>query len=320
MSNTNVEILLAGGAAALTVDVLVFPLDTLKTRIQAADYKQQFTNPSTGLVKKSILFRGLYQGIASVVLATIPASGVFFITYEATKNIFDGSSFQGSGKQAIPQPLVNCLASSTAELASCLILAPAEVLKQNTQMVIQPPSPKGPNSFAAVGNMFAGSATWKALHRFKNPTQFWRGYTALAARNLPFTAMQFPLFEHLKSLLYINKEKSGSLLETALITAASAATAGSVVAVATTPIDVIKTRIMLAASNNDAPSAKRSGLSIGREIWRTQGLKGLFGGGALRGIWTALGSGLYLASYETGRVWLAQQRDGNPRQDQEYHE
>ena len=125
------------------------------------------------------------------------------------------------------------------------------------------------------------------------------------------------------------------------MTAVSAALAGSVAAVITTPIDVVKTRIMLSAADSDQPrgetqqkavkaieaqgrdakaeiekaqqaarGGRAGGLAVGREIWRTEGVKGLFRGGALRGVWTALGSGLYLGVYESGRRYLEGRRVG----------
>lgn len=71
-NNTNTDILYAGAFAAFTVDLLVYPLDTIKTRLQSTDYKRLYTNGSTGAVNRS-LFRGLYQGIGSVVIATVPS-------------------------------------------------------------------------------------------------------------------------------------------------------------------------------------------------------------------------------------------------------
>lgn len=62
----------AGAFAAFTIDLLVYPLDTIKTRIQSPDYKRLYTNPSTGTVNRA-LFRGLYQGIGSVIIATVPS-------------------------------------------------------------------------------------------------------------------------------------------------------------------------------------------------------------------------------------------------------
>jgi hypothetical protein len=62
----------AGAIAAFAVDLLVYPLDTLKTRFQAPEYAKLYTNASTGKANPA-LFRGLYQGIGSVIIATLPS-------------------------------------------------------------------------------------------------------------------------------------------------------------------------------------------------------------------------------------------------------
>ncbi len=95
-------------------------------------------------------------------------------------------------------------------------------------------------------------------------------------------------------------------------------------AVVTTPVDVVKTRIMLSAvdggggssgasissktSTSSSSSSSTSTWSTARAIARREGLRALWRGGALRAVWTALGSGLYLAAYETGRVYLEERR------------
>ena len=208
------------------------------------------------------------------------------------------------------------------------------------------------------------NATVQTLAKFKsNPLALWRGYTALAGRNLPFTALQFPMFERLKEAIKKDRERRGvtrgTILESGIITAVSAGAAGAVSAIVTTPVDVVKTRIMLsavddavseAASSSKSGNAggakagseglvdalgktvgdgkatvksvaknlnplispeekgKKSAWKIGQEIVREKGVKGLWRGGALRGIWTFLGSGLYLGVYESGRVYLAKRR------------
>lgn len=63
----------AGAFAAVSVDFLVYPFDTLKTRIQSPNYERVFKDVRTGAVKRNVLFRGLYQGVWSVVFSTIPS-------------------------------------------------------------------------------------------------------------------------------------------------------------------------------------------------------------------------------------------------------
>lgn len=63
----------AGATAAFTVDLLVYPLDTLKTRFQSPDYQKIYYDASKNTLNKRVLFRGLYQGVGSVILITIPS-------------------------------------------------------------------------------------------------------------------------------------------------------------------------------------------------------------------------------------------------------
>ncbi|KAJ4858322.1 mitochondrial carrier protein domain-containing protein [Trichoderma breve] len=245
------EIYLAGAAAAFTVDVLIYPLDTLKTRHQSQDF---IKSP----VSKPLALRGLYQGIGSVILATLPAASIFFSTYETAKGVF--------GRHLpVPEPVTHSLASAVAEMASCLVLTPGEVIKQNAQIGL------------------------------------FTGYSALVARNLPFTALQFPLFENLRKRLWNQRlssreDQTRGVRETGLIAGASAGMAGGLAAFVTTPSDVIKTRMM---RHRRIPFTKTV-----KDVWRERGIRGFFRGGAFRSAWTAVGSGLYLGMYDAAKLWL----------------
>ncbi|KIX04253.1 uncharacterized protein Z518_07807 [Rhinocladiella mackenziei CBS 650.93] len=315
-SNTNLDIWFAGAFAAFTVDLLVYPLDTLKTRLQSQDYRKLYTN-ANGSTKPS-LFGGLYQGVGSIILITIPSSGAFFTTYETLKYLLK-ENIPPNSTIYLPQPAIHAVSSAGAELVSCAILTPAEVLKQNAQMIS------------------SGKRRSTSLEVFKqfqsHPTRLWRGYAALAARNLPFTGIQFPAFESLKSYFMQRRkaQKDGKpvdgVLERAGVTAMSAGIAGSGAAWITTPIDVVKTRIMLAAGSGDdgsktdakskpskwllhgASGSRKSGLVVAREILKAEGVPGLFRGALLRACWTSLGSGLYLGCYEGGRFYLESTRE-----------
>lgn len=63
----------SGAFAVVITDFMVYPFDTLKTRLQSPDYATVYKDATTGQIKRGMLFKGLYQGVGSVVLATIPA-------------------------------------------------------------------------------------------------------------------------------------------------------------------------------------------------------------------------------------------------------
>ncbi|KAI1326498.1 mitochondrial carrier domain-containing protein [Xylariaceae sp. FL0255] len=362
--NPHINVMLAGATAAFTVDLLIYPLDTLKTRYQSQDFLRSYSqSPSSSTTSSSKpitsaasaiskakrnpqLFKGLYQGIGIVVIATLPAAGTFFTVYEAAKGVLGNSSSSsaiqdGNGKGAAVRrggrngALVNSAASAIAECASCLVLTPAEVIKQNAQMLASASSSNSsPSSGSAISS--ASSATTSSKIDPKKPVststslralqdlggkhagrKLLSGYTALVARNLPFTALQFPVFEAVREWVWEyrepkrgEKEKDGrgrGLLETGAVTGLSAGLAGSLAALITTPMDVVKTRMMLSAGGEESSTKeKKTGgaLSITRAVIAERGIKGLFRGAMLRSVWTAVGSGLYLGMYEVSTVWL----------------
>ncbi|ERT01043.1 hypothetical protein HMPREF1624_02280 [Sporothrix schenckii ATCC 58251] len=346
----------AGAFAAFTVDLLVYPLDTIKTRMQSRDYIKTYAETSNASSKpiatakafrrvtapSAYALRGLYQGIGTVILATLPASGVFFTTYEWAKRIV-GSALPAATNAIAPgsQPpaaLIHALSSGMAELASCLVLTPAEVIKQNAQMI------KKSKATASGGSKLSSASTSLQAFRMLAHAEggavrrLLAGYTALAARNLPFTALQFPMFEALRARFrrrWAGVDSSdptsrNHLLFVGAVNGFSAGTSGAVAAVITTPLDVVKTRMMLSPYDDDAgkkktedktneknkpPKAKRfSAVQLARRIYREHGIRGLFRGGAFRAGWTFVGSGLYLGTYEVAKAYLRggrQEGDGD---------
>ncbi|PYH40001.1 putative mitochondrial carrier protein [Aspergillus neoniger CBS 115656] len=328
MYNTNTDIWLSGAFAVLIVDFLVYPIDTLKTRIQSPTYNKIYKDATTGTLNRKLLFRGLYQGVGSVILATLPASGAFFTTYESLKHTLTTTQ-----QPPLPTPIIHSLSSCVAESVSCFILTPAEVIKQNAQVYTNPnpnPNPNDPKKTPSKTNI-----TLLTLRKFRHrPLSLWSGYTALLGRNLPFTGLNFPLFEYLRGLgagylLRCRTDGDGKVggdvlgqfgnVQRALITGVSAAIAGTVSSVVTTPVDVVKTRMMLGAGGSTSSDTGGSGdkrgerrrwgaWEVGKKVYREEGVRGLFKGGAIRSVWTAVSFGVYLCVYEGGRGFLENRR------------
>ena len=70
---------------------------------------------------------------------------------------------------------------------------------------------------------------------------FYRGFLSTVAREIPFTCIQFPLYEYFKRSYAEHKGRRIEPYEAALW----GSLAGGIAAAVTTPLDVCKTRIML---------------------------------------------------------------------------
>lgn len=211
-------------------------------------------------------------------------AATFFTSYQGSKR------FLNNNTSSIPAPLINCAASTFAELTATAVGAPAEVIKQNAQVL------KSSN----------GSTSLQAIRLIgRNPRNFWRGYTLLAGRNLPFIALQFPLYEELKIVLGAEKAQD-DWWEMSKITAIAAGVSGGLAAWITTPIDVVKTRIMLSATEKGKKVGPKE---VFKKILKEEGVKELFRGGGMRLFWTIIGSGMYLAIYEGMSTWLGRTTD-----------
>ncbi|XP_051980945.1 S-adenosylmethionine mitochondrial carrier protein, partial [Xyrauchen texanus] len=108
--------LVAGGCAGMCVDLTLFPLDTIKTRLQS---QQGFYNAGG--------FRGIYAGVPSTAIGSFPNAAAFFVTYESTKSLLAGYAASNLA------PITHMLAASLGEIVACLIRVPTEVVKQRTQ-------------------------------------------------------------------------------------------------------------------------------------------------------------------------------------------
>ncbi|XP_014802254.1 PREDICTED: S-adenosylmethionine mitochondrial carrier protein isoform X3 [Calidris pugnax] len=167
-------------------------------------------------------------------------------------------------------------------LVACLIRVPSEVVKQRAQV-----SPS--------------SSTLRILSHtlyHEGIQGLYRGYKSTVLREIPFSLVQFPLWESLKDLW---SWKQGHVVDS-WQSAVCGAFAGGFAAAVTTPLDVAKTRIMLAKAGSS--NARGNVLAALGSIWRTQGLSGLFAGVVPRMAAISLGGFIFLGTYEKTRQLL----------------
>ncbi|KAJ3003629.1 S-adenosylmethionine transporter [Thoreauomyces humboldtii] len=110
-------------------------------------------------------------------------------------------------------------------------------------------------------------------------------------REIPFTCIQFPLYERLKRIWGEYEGRKANPGEAAIC----ASFAGGVAAAVTTPLDVIKTRIML--SNKRGATAGI--VETARTVVAEEGVGRLFSGLGPRVLWISIGGSIFLGAYET---------------------
>ncbi|XP_052577724.1 S-adenosylmethionine mitochondrial carrier protein isoform X3 [Peromyscus californicus insignis] len=222
--------LVAGGVAGASVDLILFPLDTIKTRLQSP---QGFS--------KAGGFRGIYAGVPSTAIGSFPNAAMFFLTYEYVKCLLHTDSAPHV------RPMKHMLAASAGEVG------------------IQ---------------------------------GLYRGYRSTVLREIPFSLVQFPLWESLKALW---SWRRGHVVDS-WQSAVCGAFAGGFAAAVTTPLDVAKTRIMLAKAGSS--TADGNVLSAMHGVWRSQGLAGLFAGVFPRMAAISMGGFIFLGAYDQTRSLL----------------
>lgn len=90
--------------AGIVVDIALFPIDTVKTRLQS---ERGFW--------RSGGFRGIYKGLAPAAAGSAPTAALFFCTYEGFKKYLSNAT------GTVNSPYVHMISASCAEVVSFCI-------------------------------------------------------------------------------------------------------------------------------------------------------------------------------------------------------
>ncbi|CBK20319.2 uncharacterized protein [Blastocystis hominis] len=214
--------LLAGMGAGPTSDIGLFPLDSLKTRMQSGSYAAKATEkPSLG------------RGIGIAMVGSSLTYGTHWTVYEYFKRHL--SPLCQGNEAAIP------FVSPTAQIISSSIRCPFEVIKQHLQIGIFY------DTKCASGGVRA----------------FYTGYKSLLYKSIPYDAIEMTLYEIFRKY-YKRVFKTAD--DTSLVMSVSSGYLSSgIAAFVTTPMDVVKTRMMLSAAERNPET---SVIQMFRKIYR----------------------------------------------------
>ena len=205
-------------------------------------------------------------------VASAPSAALFFVTYDSMKMYT---------KDRMLSTKSHMLSASCGEIAACLVRVPAEIIKQRTQagiIGVGGTSTSWSNFLYVIQNK-SGEGLFKGLYR---------GWNTTIMREIPFTIIQFPLYEYLKKKwVETTGGKDLSLVKGAFC----GSIAGGIAAACTTPLDVIKTRIML--------NTNRIGIAtLVKTMIQEEGYLTFLKGIGPRTCWISAGGAIFLGCYE----------------------
>lgn len=271
----------AGGLSGMAVDLVLFPLDTVKTNLQVRPPSSSAATAAGSAPplppRARLTLRAMYRGLAPSVTGAFPACATFWVCYGAIKDRLT----EATGGRWLP--LVHASSAALANVAVVSVRNPFEVVKQQMQVGLHSSTPRG-------------VAT---IYRLQGLRGFYAGYVGTLARELPFDAAQFLLYEDLKAR-YRRRWKDGGAL-VLWENCALGSVAGAFGAAVTTPVDVVKTRLMtqLHAKSGPGPGGRYAGvLDAAVRIVRDEGVAALFAGGVQRMAWIGMGGAVFLGTFE----------------------
>jgi hypothetical protein len=272
--------------------------------------------------------RGLYRGLGPTMLGSMPASCLYFTTYHVVKSRL----VQGEGT-----PFEEAMVGGMlAELVSCLIWVPVDVVKERMQIQVFDPArasarasasflaatptpataaPQTPSSQSpAPQTLHARSPFYKdgadavrKILRSEGVAGLYRGYGATVLSFGPYSALNFMMYEQLKAMfekwLSARPKKQHAAAMPTAVYVLCGSLAGATAALVTNPLDLVKLRLQVqrqgsrAALEGSPERYRHMGDGL-LKLWRREGLRGYLRGAGARVAFSAPAAAVNLALFE----------------------
>lgn len=157
-----------GGFSGIVVDAVLFPLDTIKTRLQQRKL--------AGVPSSSVRNASFYRGLVSAMAVSFPGAATYWSVYEWTKRVTE--PLLGSNEEW-RHGLRNAACAATADVTVLCVRNPFEVVKQQMQAGLHKSTADAVRSISRTGGLGG----------------FYAGAMSTAVRDVPFSATQFALYE-----------------------------------------------------------------------------------------------------------------------------
>ncbi|KAG0622558.1 hypothetical protein M758_3G106800 [Ceratodon purpureus] len=289
-----VKEMLAGSIAGGLADGLMYPMMTVKSRIQV---QGSGSSGSTGalymyggplhairdIATKEGL-RTFYKGSATI-LVGVSSTALYMTTYQTIKRHLPGGE---------DSPVVQFGGGMFATSVSSIVAVPVEVIRQR-QMV----------QSACAGAYMGSIHTAKSIFQQEGLRAFYRGYLLNQMLCVPFNAVFMPLWEASKrACAQLSGAESVEKLELQY-ELGSAFFPSALAAALTNPMDVIKTRLQVQGKSNVYSRTQYSGAwDAAKEIYKYEGIAGFSSGLTSRMMWVAPSVMICFTTFDQIMKWV----------------
>ncbi|KAI9824025.1 MAG: hypothetical protein M1826_007558 [Phylliscum demangeonii] len=288
--------------------------------------RRTFTSTLDGL-RKIARHEGLttlWRGLSPTLAMAIPANVIYFTGYDWLR-----SNAQSPVAQRVPDGYAPLVAGALARTSAATAISPIEMFRTRLQATASTGGAHGAGSRSLSMEVFRGLREMAQLQGYSS---LWRGLSLTLWRDVPFSGLYWWGYETTVGLLKAARASAApeSHATTLMDSFGAGALSGALAAFVTTPFDVGKTRRQVrqhsghpSTANPPATAGSRSQRASSRlpspppppeegsmprfltHIFRTEGLAGLWTGGAARCLKVAPACAIMISSYEIGKKMAA---------------
>lgn len=221
----------------------------------------------------------LWSGLPPTLIMAVPATVVYFTTYEQLKQALGHRYDNPSNDWWKPMA-----AGSSARVFAATVISPLELIRTKMQ---------------------SEQLTYKQIHKAVKTTvqqdgalSLWRGLSPTLLRDVPFSAIYWLGYELMKSKVMRERQSTELTFSESFV---AGACAGTLAGVLTLPFDVIKTHRQIELGQVVFAKEKKEVTATWKliqNLYRQQGISALFSGLAPRTIKVAPACAIMISSYE----------------------
>lgn len=239
-----------GAALFSGVSATLYPIVVLKTRQQVS--KTQVSCLSIGMnILRHEGFCGLYRGFGTSLMGTIPARALYMSALEITKSSVGKTTIQLGYSDPVAAAVTNAAAGLSAAVAAQMVWTPVDVISQ--KLMVQ--GTKGSSQIST--NYNGGIDAFRSILKTEGMRGLYRGFGMSILTYAPSNAVWWTSYCIIQRMVWSSlgicrkkEERDKEFLAPGMkmvvtVQGFSAAMAGGVAALVTTPLDTIKTRLQV---------------------------------------------------------------------------